>query len=132
MFKEIQHTADVGIYVESTSFRNFFYDAAMGLMAISEIEPESNNDRLSIEIFKDKAEEKEILLIDWLNFLIYKLDNKYYLSNCHIQFKKNFLIAKCYFNKLKMRKLLIKSATFHNLQLIKYKLLIKANIIFDI
>ncbi|MCX7908115.1 MAG: archease [Ignavibacteria bacterium] len=131
MFQEISHTADIGLYIESTSYRGLFYDAALGLMQIAKIET-SNDDKLFIVKYKDNASDKEILLVNWLNFLINKLDFNYYLVNCYISIKFNSLFSRCYFKKLNKRELLIKSATFHNLKIIKIKNLIKTTIVFDV
>ncbi|QLH54226.1 MAG: hypothetical protein CH6_2989 [Candidatus Kapaibacterium sp.] len=132
MFKEIPHTADVCLYVESTSLKNLFYDAAIGLMTISGIEPISDDNQLYIENYKYIANEKEILLIEWLNFLIFKLEKQLYLVNSIIKITKNSLFAKCYFKKYDKINLSIKSATYHNLQIIKLNHLIKTFITFDL
>lgn len=132
MFKEISHTADIGLYVESTSYRNLFYDAAMGLMQISDIQSDLNDTRLFFKSYRNKAIDKETLLIDWLNFLVFQLDNQFYLINCSIKINRNYLKSMCCFKKFNKRNLLVKSATFHNLQLLKSNKLIKTKIIFDV
>lgn len=131
MFKEIQHTADVGLYIESTSFSGLFYDAAMGLMSISNIEP-SNENKIHIVNYKNKSIDKETLLVDWLNFLIYQMDKNFYLISTTIRIYRNYLKARCYFRRLKNRSLLVKSATFHNLQVFKQGKLINTVIVFDV
>ncbi|MFN3781393.1 MAG: archease [Candidatus Kapaibacteriota bacterium] len=131
MFKEIPHTADVALYIESTTYKGLFYDAALGLNTISDIELSSENSIYFI-IYKDKANDKESLLVNWLNFLIYQLDNYLYLISSNIFIYRNSLFSSCYFKKYKKRNLLIKSATFHNLNIIKTKNLIHTCIVFDI
>jgi len=131
MFVEIHHTADKAIYVESTTLEGLFYDSALGLIAISGIYPLINN-QLYIENYEVNYDELEILLIDFLNFLIFKLDLGYYLINSKITFVSNFFKSINYFGKFKLRENYIKSATFHKLQIVKQNNLYKANIIFDI
>lgn len=131
MFREIFHTADVGLYIESTSYKGLFYDAAIGLMFLSGIKI-SNENNLHIVKYKNKAVDKETLLVDWLDFLVYQLEKNFYLVNCNIRIKKNSLFSICYFNEYKKKDLLIKSATFHNLNIIKEERLIKVTVIFDV
>lgn len=131
MFKEIPHTADVALYVESTTFKGLFYDAAIGLISISDISISTNNKIHKLN-YRDKSYDKETLLINWLNFIIYQLDNELYLLNCNISIHKNSLSSICYFKNLEKKGLLIKSATFYNLKIIKSKNLIHTTIIFDV
>jgi len=131
MFKEVCHIADVGLYVESTNYRDLFKEAALGLMILSDVEI-SNDNKIFIVNYRDSSFDKETLLVNWLNFLILQLDNNLYLLNSKIKIISNSVISKCYFRRFNKRELLIKAATFHNLQIIKYKNLIKTQIIFDV
>ncbi len=131
MFKEISHTADMGLYVESTTYQGLFYDASLGLMVISGIETLDDN-KIYIEKYEDKSIDKETLLINWLNFLIFKLEKNYYLINCIIKIYLNSIKSTCYLKKLAKRNKYIKSATFHNLQIIKSNNIIKTTVIFDV
>ncbi len=131
MFKEIPHTADVALYVESTTYKGLFYDAALGLIAISDIDV-SNESSIYELFYKDKAYDKETLFVNWLNFIIYQLDSNLYLFDSKISIHRNSIISRCYFRNYKKRNLLIKSATYHNLKIVKLKNLIQTCIVFDV
>ena len=73
MYKIIEHTADVGIEAHGTNLEEAFEEAAKGMFAIitdgSKIE---NKEKRKIEVPFDRDE--EILLVDWLNELLYIYD----------------------------------------------------------
>ncbi len=131
MFVEIPHTADIAIYVESTSLERLFYDAAIGLMAISGIYP-SDDKTFYIENYEIKFDELEVALVDFLNFLVYILDKQEYLIDCLIKLDEYTVYTKCYIGKYKKRNVYIKSTTFYNLQIVRYNNLYFTYIVFDI
>lgn len=131
MFVEIPHTADKAIYVESTSLERFFYDAAIGLTAISGVYP-SDDKTFYIENYEIKCDDLEVALVDFLNFLIYKMDKQEYLIDCLIKINEYNVFIECYIGKYKKRELYIKSTTFHNLKIVRYNNFYYAKIVFDI
>jgi SHS2 domain-containing protein len=131
MFVEIPHTADKAIYVESTTLEGLFYDSALGLMAISGISPLKSK-KIYHDNYEVSSVDSETLLVDFLNFLIYKLDLGFYLINSEIRIDSIHLFSKNYFGKFKNREIYIKSATFHNLKIVKYNHLYRTKIVFDI
>lgn len=131
MFVEIPHTADVALYVESTTYKGLFYDAAIGLINISNINVSSQKNIYHLE-YKDKTFDKETLLVNWLNFLINQLDKNLCLINCNILIYKNSIISNSYFKKYEKRTLLVKSATFHDLKIVKSNKIIYTQIVFDV
>lgn len=131
MFWEVKHTADKSIYVETISIENLFYESALGLNTLFS-DKLSKNKTIFIENYRNLAFDYETLLVEFLNYIIYKrnLGFQYICSNIEID---KFLIKSVnYFKKLKKNSIPIKSATFHNLNIIKKGNLYTCTIVFDV
>jgi SHS2 domain-containing protein len=135
-FEVIDHTADIGLIVYGTDLKQVFSNAALGLFnLIADLDNVKEDIKRDVEL---SAEDAEVLLIEWLNELIYIFDVE------HILFKRfeindlhgNELKATCYGEKVKpghhKLKREVKAATYHMLNLIKDKGSYKVQIIFDI
>lgn len=70
MWEHFPHQADIGIKASGDSLSKAFEDAAVGLTAII-TEPKNIDARESIKI-KCTGENEEILLVNWLNAIIYE------------------------------------------------------------
>jgi SHS2 domain-containing protein len=68
-FEVVEHTADIGIRVRATDLPNLFVTAAQGLTSLI-TEPATVNPTETREI-RLEAEDRESLLVEWLNELIY-------------------------------------------------------------
>ena len=135
-FEIIDHTADVGIIAYGADVEELFSNAALALFSLI-TEPESVEEKLHLDL-EVSSEDRDGLLVDWLNELIYLFDAK------HILFKRfdienlthNQLKATCYgesFDPMKHEiKIGVKAATYHMLRLDKGAGGYKAQIIFDI
>lgn len=127
----MKHTADKSIYVETISIENLFYESALGLNTLFP-DKLSKNKTIYIENYGNSAFDYETLLVEFLNYIIYKrnLGFQYICSNIKID---KFLIKSInYFKKVKKNSILIKSATFHNLNIIKRNNLYTCRIVFDV
>lgn len=131
MFWEIKHTADKAILVETFSIESLFYEAAIGLNVLFE-DNLSKNKKIYVKIYRNTAIDYESLLIDYLNFIIYKriIGFQFICSNIEIN---NFSINSInYFRRVNKKNVSIKSATFHNLNIIKNDSLYSCTIVFDV
>ena len=135
-FEIIDHTADVGIVAYGADVEELFSNAALALFSLI-TEPESIEGKLHFDL-KVNSEDRDSLLVEWLNELIYLFDVEHILFNrLNIEsLTHNQLKAICYgetFNPMKHNiKVGVKAATYHMLKLDKNAGGYKAQIIFDI
>jgi len=135
-FEIIDHTADVGIIAYGADVEELFSNAALALFSlITELESVEEKLRLDLEV---SSEDRDSLLVEWLNELIYLFDVKHILFNRFdiVGLTHNELKATCYgedFDPMKHKiKIGVKAATYHMLRLDKNGGGYKAQIIFDI
>ena len=135
-FEIIDHTADIGIVAYGADIKQVFANAALGLFNLmADLGNLKEDTKREIEL---SAEDVEVLLVEWLNELIYISDVE------HIIFKRfeinelsnTQLRATCFGEKIKpgqhRLKREIKAATYHMLRLNKENGSYKVQIIFDI
>jgi len=135
-FKIINHTADVGIIAYGADIKQLFSNAALALFSLI-TEPESIKEKIKrrMEII---SEDKDSLLVEWLNELIYLFDAE------HLLFKRfdienlsgSQLKAVCYGEKLDPLKhkikMEVKAATYHMLKINRDSNGYEVQIIFDV
>jgi SHS2 domain-containing protein len=135
-FEIVDHTADVGIVAYGADVQELFSNAALGLFTLI-TEPGRIEQRLHLEL-EVSSEDREGLLVEWLNELIYLFDSQHILfSRFDIEsLTQNKLRATCYgegFDSTKHEvKTGVKAATYHMLRLDKNGDGYRAQIIFDI
>jgi SHS2 domain-containing protein len=135
-FKIIDHTADIGIVACGADIKQVFANAALGLFSLmAELDELKEDIQRELEL---SAEDIEVLLVEWLNELIYIVDVE------HIIFRRfeideltaNQLRARCFGEKIKLGehklKREIKAATYHMLRISKDDGGYKVQVIFDI
>jgi SHS2 domain-containing protein len=135
-FEIIDHTADIGIVAYGADIKQVFANAALGLFNLmADLDNLKEDVKREIEL---SAEDVEVLLVEWLNELIYISEVE------HIIFKRfeinelsnTQLKATCFGEKIKpgqhRLKREIKAATYHMLRLDKEDGGYKVQIIFDI
>ena len=135
-FEIIDHTADIGIVAYGADIKQVFANAALGLFNLMG-DTDDFEEAIKHEL-ELSAEDVEVLLVEWLNELIYILDVE------HIFFKRfevdeltgNQIRARCFGEKIKPRqhklKREIKAATYHMLKIDKEDSGYKVQVIFDI
>ncbi len=135
-FEIIDHTADVGIVAYGANLEELFSNAALALFSLI-IEPGSIEEKLQRNL-KVSSEDRDSLLVNWLNELIYVFDAEHILF-CRFDIdslSENLLRATCYgesFDPTKHKiKIGVKAATYHMLTLEKKTGGYKARVIFDI
>jgi SHS2 domain-containing protein len=135
-FEIIDHTADVGIIAYGADVEELFSNAALALFSLI-IEPGSVEEKLHLNL-EVSSEDRDSLLVEWLNELIYIFDVEHILFNRFDieSLTHNQLKAACYgegFDPMKHKiKMGVKAATYHMLSLDKNGGRYKAQIIFDI
>ncbi|GAG03260.1 unnamed protein product [marine sediment metagenome] len=135
-FEIIDHTADVGIVAYGTDIKELFSNAASALFSLI-TEPESIEEKLQHGLEMSSGD-RDSLLVEWLNELIYLFDAEHFLFNKFEieRLSHNQLKATCYGEKIdptKHRiKTGIKAATYHMLEVDKDSSGYKAQIIFDV
>ncbi len=135
-FEIIDHTADVGVVVYGANTKELFANAALALFSlITDLESIERTLRIDLQV---SSKDKDSLLVDWLNELIYTFDVKrVLLSQFNIEaLGHRHLKASCYgehFDPSKHKiKVGVKAATYHMLKLDRNGDGYRARIIFDI
>ena len=135
-FEIIDHTADVGIIAYGADIKELFSNAALALFSLI-TEPESVEEKLHLDL-EVSSEDRDSLLVEWLNELIYLFDVKHILFNrFNIEsLTNNALKATCYgegFDPMKHKiKIGVKAATYHMLRLDTNDSGYRAQVILDI
>jgi SHS2 domain-containing protein len=135
-FKILDHPADIGIIAYGADVEELFSNAALALFSLI-TEPESIEEKLHLDL-EVSSEDRDSLLVEWLNELIYLFDVKHILFNRFDieSLTHNELKATCYgedFDPTKHKvKIGVKAATYHMLKLDKSDDGFKAQVILDI
>lgn len=94
MYETFEHTADLGLRVEAPDLDGLFGEAGRGLFSIlvddfDEVRP---RDEIAFEI---EGSDREYLLFDWLNELLYRFEtNRLLLSEFDVKVDEGGLKAK--------------------------------------
>ncbi|MCJ7514383.1 MAG: archease [Dehalococcoidia bacterium] len=135
-FEVIEHTADIGIVAYGADIKQVFANAALGLFNLmADLDNLKEGVKREIEL---SAEDVEVLLVEWLNELIYITEVEHIIfKRFEInEFSNTRLKATCFGEKIKpgqhKLKREIKAATYHMLKLNKEDGSYKVQIIFDI
>lgn len=76
-FEIIDHTADVGIIAYGAEIKQVFVNAALALFSlITELEDVGEELKYDVEV---ASEDRESLLVEWLNELVYLFDAEHVL-----------------------------------------------------
>ncbi len=135
-FEILDHTADVGIIAYGSDIEELFCNAALALFSLI-TEPESIQEKSHLNL-KVSGDERDSLLVEWLNELIYCFDAKHILFNRFDieSLTQNELQATCHgedFDPIKHKiKREVKAATYHMLRLDRNNDGYKARVILDI
>jgi SHS2 domain-containing protein len=135
-FEIIDHTADTGIIAYGADVKELFSNAALALFSlITDIESIEERLQHTLEIH---SEDRDSLLVEWLNELIYLFDAEHFLFDRFEidSLSPNQLRGTCYgesLDPLKHKiKMVVKAATYHMLKVDEDSNGYKAQVIFDI
>ena len=130
-FREIAHTADWELEVWAPDLATLLEEAARGMYHLAEAKITSQPRISHIIEFTDL--EPEILLIDFLNELIFLTESEWLaFDQFDLQFKSGQMIAKVAGARIDTIGKEIKAATYHNLNIIETEAGCSANIVFDV
>jgi len=135
-FQIVDHTADIGIICYGKSLQQLFSNAALGLYSlmfnVADIDEQMHRDiRLS-------AKDRDGLLVDWLNELIYLFDVDRIIFSRFVFNRLNdtSLQAHCFGDTIDAKhqpiKREVKAATYHMLKITQKKNSYQAQVVFDI
>ncbi len=116
MIKIFEHTADIGLEVESENLEKAFSEAAFGLMSLMvDIENVTCIERKKFEI---EAEDLESLLVKFLSEILYVFDaENFVFSNLKVIISGNKLTANLcgerYVREKHGSKMSVKAVTYH-------------------
>jgi SHS2 domain-containing protein len=134
-FEIFDHTADAGIIAYGDDLKEAFENAALGMFSlITDVAGIEHNQTRKIDI---DSSDRDSLLIDWLNELIYLFDveNMIFSKFDIIRLDDNALSAVVYGEKVNLSRheirTGIKAATYHMLKIDKNDLF-RVQVIFDI
>jgi SHS2 domain-containing protein len=135
-FEIIDHTADIGIIAYGKDVEELFSNAALALFSLI-TEPEGIQEKSHLDL-KVSSKDRDGLLVEWLNELIYFFDAKHLLFNRFDieSLTNNELKVTCHgegFDPMRHKiKRGVKAATYHMLKLEENSGGCKAQIILDI
>ena len=135
-FEFIDHTADIGILAYGADMKQVFANAARGLFSIiANLDNVASTKKLDIRV---TAPDREALLINWLNELIYLFEVKEMLFNRFdiTTITDTNLKATGYGEKINLAKhelkTQVKAATYHMLKIEQNEDGYRAQVIFDV
>jgi SHS2 domain-containing protein len=135
-FEFIDHTADIGILAYGADMKQVFANAARGLFSIiTNLDNVTSTKKLDIRV---TVPDREALLINWLNELIYLFEVKEMLFNSFeiTAITDTELRARAYGEKIKLAKhelkTQVKAATYHMLKIEQNEDGYRAQVIFDV
>jgi SHS2 domain-containing protein len=129
-YEEIDHTADVAMRVRGEDLNSLLVHAAEGLYSIMRIDINSEQ-KYSID-FEVRCETQESMLIDFLNELLYYVEEKIIFTSFNFEKNEDYLIVKASGHPIEKAEYLIKAATFHDLRIKSIKTGLEATITFDV
>lgn len=120
MYEIFEHTADLGLRVQAATLEQLFIEAAQGLFSVVVANPDRVNPLLTKKLYVE-GNERDYLLFDWLNELLYLLETeRFLLADCELQIDKQGLTATCRGEKFDTERHIsdheVKAITYHGLK----------------
>lgn len=136
MYETFAHTADVGLRVRAADLNQLFADAAAGLFSlmVSDVPPNPGDPEHRFELDGSRL---DLLLLDWLNELLYTFDSeRLLLRDFDVEVDNDGLRARAHAQPLDpdRHQLLreVKAITYHGLKVERYGEEWLAEVIVDI
>jgi SHS2 domain-containing protein len=131
-FKEVEHTADLALKVHGHSLKEVFINAACGLFSLM-ADLENLAPSVSREVHLE-APDRESLLVDWLNELLYlhEVEEEIYIRFEIENLSFTALSATVWGTKVKTSNLTVKAATFHDLEIRETEDGYMTTVVFDV
>jgi len=131
-FEEVEHTADLALKVHGHSLKELFINAACGLFSLM-ADLENLSPTVSHEVHLE-APDRESLLVDWLNELLYlhEVEEEIYTRFEIETLSSTALSATVWGTQTEVSKLTVKAATFHDLAIREAEDGYLATVVFDV
>ena len=120
LFETFEHTADIGLAIRGATPEELFENAALGLVDLM-IDPTGLREEMRLDVALS-AQDREALLVAWLNELLYLLDARGFLPRrCRVaRMSGTDLAAELWGERVdrdrhSLRRL-VKAATYHGLR----------------
>jgi SHS2 domain-containing protein len=131
-FEEVEHTADLALKVHGHSLEEIFANAAYGLFSLM-----ADLENLSPSVSREVhlvAPDRESLLVDWLNELLYlhEVEGEIYTRFEIETLSSTALSAIVWGAKMTASKLTVKAATFHDLEIRETEGGYMTTVVFDV
>jgi SHS2 domain-containing protein len=78
MYETFEHTADLGLRIRAADLDALFAEAAQALFSVIVEDIQAIAPRQKFEV-RLQGDEREYLLFDWLNWLLYEFDTKHFV-----------------------------------------------------
>jgi SHS2 domain-containing protein len=78
MYEVFEHTADLGLRIKADSLERLFVEAAEAFFSVIVANPDSIEPRETLS-FAIEGDDREYLLFDWLNELLYTFESRHLL-----------------------------------------------------
>ena len=131
-FEEVEHTADLALKVHGQSLEEIFANAAYGLFSLmADLENLSPSFNREVRL---GAPDRESLLVDWLNELLYlhEVEEEIYTRFEIESLSSTALSATVWGTKMKAGELTVKAATFHDLEIRETEGGYMTTVVFDV
>lgn len=135
-FEVIEHTADTGIRAFGKDVKEAFENAALGMFSlVADLDKVEEREEHEVEV---QADNREDLLVEWLNELLYLLEVKRLLLRSFkvMEIDDHHLKAKVFGEEIDEKKhelgVDIKAVTYHMLKVGKTDDTWEAQVIFDV
>jgi len=135
-FETFEHTADIGLLVRGETLAELFGNAADGLVDLT-LDPAGLREETRVQVTVS-AEDREALLVAWLNELLYLLDTRRFLPRRSriSHFTDTHLVADLVGDTVDPERhavrRMIKAATYHGLSLSQVDSVWEARVILDL
>jgi SHS2 domain-containing protein len=131
-FEEVEHTADLALKVHGHSLKEVFANAAYGLFSLmADLENLAPSVSRAVHL---EAPDRESLLVDWLNELLYlhEVEEEIYTRFEIEALSSTALSAIVWGAQIAASKLAVKAATFHDLEIRETEDGYLATVVFDV
>jgi SHS2 domain-containing protein len=135
-FDTFEHTADIGLAARGGTLEELFANAALGLVDLM-INPSGLRDAMRVDVAVS-AQDRDALLVAWLNELLYLLDSRGFLPRrCRIvRMTDTELTAELWGERVDpgrhVLRRLVKAATYHGLRVAQQDGRWEARVILDL
>ncbi len=129
-YEEIDHTADLAMRVSGEDLYSLLVHAAEGLYSFMRIDIKRGQ-KHTIKLVV-RCETQESMLVDFLNELLYYVEENIIFTNFSFEKKQELLTVRASGHSIEKVEYPIKAATFHDLKIKGIKTGLEATVTFDV